>query len=195
MSDFNLNRFTAAIKTNGISRPARFEITIGTRPGSSSVSLMCEISQLPGINITTKQFRIQGPAYQMPVGMEFNGEGIPMTFYVDKNLEIKKYFETWLYSIVNPNSFNVRYQKEYVCPITIYQLDETDKRKYAVSLIDAFPRAISQMDLNAAAANQMHRLTVMFAYRKWEVITPYKTKDDYQDNIKSPYQFQPLSKT
>jgi hypothetical protein len=127
--------------------------------------------------------------------MEFNGEGIPMTFYVDKNLEIKKYFETWLYSIVNPNSFNVRYQKEYVCPITIYQLDETDKHKYAVSLIDAFPRAISQMDLNAAAANQMHRLTVMFAYRKWEVITPYNTKDDYRDNIKSPYQFQPLSKT
>jgi hypothetical protein len=82
-----------------------------------------------------------------------------------------------------------------VCPITIYQLDETDKRKYAVSLIDAFPRAISQMDLNAAAANQMHRLTVIFAYRKWEVIAPYKTEDDYRDNIKSPYQFQPLSKT
>ena len=195
MAEFNLNRFTTAIKTNGISRPSRFEINIGTRPGSSDVSLMCEISQLPGINITTKQFRIQGPAYQIPVGMEFNGEGIPMTFYVDKNLEIKKYFETWMYSIVNPNSFNVKYQKEYVSTITIYQLDEKDVRKYAVSLIDAFPKAIGQMDLNAAAANQMHRLTVMFAYRKWEVISPYKTNDDYQDNITTPYQFQPLSKT
>jgi len=131
----------------------------------------------------------------MPVGMEFNGEGITMTFYVDKNLEIKKYFETWLYSIVNPNSFNVRYQNEYVCTITIYQLDETDKRKYAVSLIDAFPKAIGQLDLNSGASNQIHRLTVIFTYRQWMVEYPYRTKDDYQDNIKSPYQFQPLSKT
>jgi hypothetical protein len=129
--------------------------------------------------------------------MEFNGEGIPMTFYVDKNLEIKKYFENWMYSVINPNSFNVKYQTEYKAEIQIYQLDEQDKRKYAISLVDAFPKAIGQMDLNAGAANQMHRLTVVFAYRKWNVIenTPYTTTKDYADTLKTPYQFQPLSKT
>ena len=192
MSNFNLDQFTSVIKNNGISRPSRFEININ-RQGGYNTSMMCEISQLPPISITTKQFRIQGPAYERPVGMEFSGEGIPMTFYVDKSLQIKQYFEDWLYSIVNPNSFNVKYQSEYVSDIQIYQLDEQDKPTYAISLIDAFPKAIGQMDLNAAAANQMHRLTVMFAFRKWDVVekTPYNTKDDYQDDIKSPYQFQP----
>jgi hypothetical protein len=206
MSNFSLAKFTTAIKDTGISRPSRFEIVIGQPVASDTAqqnnfayaynaSLMCEMSQLPGISINTKQFRIQGPAYQRPVGMEFNGDSIAMTFYVDKDLKIKKFFENWVYSIVNPNSFNVKYQQEYVVPIKIFQLNEKDVRTYTVSLIDAFPKAIGQLDLNSGASNQIHRLTVIFTYRQWMVEYPYRTKDDYQDNIKSPYQFQPLSKT
>ena len=202
MSNFSLDKFTTAIRKNGISRPARFEILIGQPVTigdnqqniftySKDTSLMCEISQLPSLNITTKQFRIQGPAYQRPVGMEFNGEGIPMTFYLDKDLKIKKFFESWMYSVVNPNSYNVKYQQEYVAPIDIFQLNEQNNSVYNLTLIDAFPRAIGQLDLNAGAANQMHRLTVVFAYRKWEVKAPYSTKDDFKASIKSPYQFQP----
>jgi hypothetical protein len=194
-----VNDFLSAIKNNGISRPSRYEVLIGKPTGprgnfyrfDRDVSLMCEISQLPSLIIQTKQLKIQGPAYQRPIGMDFNGDGIPMTFYVDKNLKIKTFFDDWMYSIVNPNSFNVKYQSEYVTTLRVSQLDESDNIKYTIELLDAFPRSMGQLDLNASSANQMHRLTVVFAYRKWQVIKPYNTQDNYSDTLQQPYQFQP----
>ena len=131
------------------------------------VSLFCEITSLPGMSITTKGQRIYGTAYQRPVSSEFGGEAISMTFYVDNNFDVKDFFDSWMFSIVNPNSFNVMYQQEYVAPIKITQLNENDEDQYSIFLEDAFPRSMNMMNLDMSSTNQVHKLTVNFSYRRW----------------------------
>lgn len=182
-SAFNLSNFISEIRGRGLSKPNKFEIFIlRGNTNSKLVSLFCEISNLPGININTKGLRIYGPAYQKPVSTEFGGEAITMTFYVDANFDVKKYFDDWVFTVVNPNSFNVQYENYYTSDILIKQLNEKNEIIYDVTLIDAFPRAVNMMDLNMGADNQAHKLNVTFSYRKW-VTTG---SDNFVPKIKDP---------
>ena len=174
MADFNLNNFVTQITKTGVAKTNRFEIQI-TPPKSLReftadgrlVNLYCDISNLPGMSVITKGLRLFGPAYQRPVSSEFNGEAINMTFYLDRDMKIKEFFDAWMFNTVNSNSFDVSYADEYIADIKISQLDENDKPTYSVYLKDAFPRAMSLVDLSAGATNQAGRLNMTFAYRRW----------------------------
>lgn len=180
MAHFNLQNFQSLVLGQGLARTNRFEVFIDPpkvlAPGAVSilqqnqkVSLLCEQASFPQLNINTKSYRIYGPAYQRPVTSEYGGEGIPLTFHVDRNMEVKKFFDSWMTSIVSDNNYTVSYKESYVSQsVEIKQLDEADNYTYGVRLIDAFPRSMNLMELNNGAQNQTHRLTVLFAYRKWE---------------------------
>jgi hypothetical protein len=105
------------------------------------------------------------------VSIDYGGEGITMTFLVDQQMVVKDFFDHWMEKVISNYSFNVNYQDEYTSLIRIYQLNQQDERVYGVMLTDAFPRAIAQMDLNHSTQNQVHKLNVTFAYRKWESTT------------------------
>jgi len=180
MSDFNLNNFITKITKTGVAKTNRFEVRISPpealqefKNDGELVSLYCDISNLPGMSVITKGLRLYGPAYQRPVSSEFNGEAINMTFYLDRDMRVKAFFDSWMFRTVDPNSFNVNYAKDYIAKIKISQLDENDKPTYSVYLEDAFPRAMSLVDLSAGATNQAGRLNMTFAYRKW--IAEHKT--------------------
>lgn len=174
MANFSLKNFVSELNKSGVAKPSKFEIEI-TPPVSLAnysnisklASMYCEVANFPTLSIITKQHQIYGPAYQRPVGSDYGGDGISVTFMVDKDMNIKKFFESWMLSIVDKDSHNLSYQSTYVSPIKISQLDINDNINYSIKLIDAFPRMISEMGLNSAAINSVHKLTVVFAYRKW----------------------------
>jgi len=174
MSNFNISRFTAEVNAYGLARPSRFEVIItpprsilGLASTSRTVSLFCDATILPGMSIITKQLKSFGPAYQRPVSVEYGGDAINMAFYIDTQMWVKAFFDAWMTKIVNWKSFTVEYQSEYVSQIEIRQLDEKDNVTYSVILEDAFPRSINMLDLNSSSANQAHKLSVIFAYRRW----------------------------
>ena len=90
-----------------------------------------------------------------------------MIFHVDRDMKVRKFFEDWLHLIVSPNDFTVSYQEDYISTINIKQLDERENITHNIQLIEAFPRNITNMELNHASQNQTHRLNVLFAYRYW----------------------------
>jgi hypothetical protein len=195
MSNFNLNNFMTEVRRSSISRSDRFEVQIippaslqGFAKDSKLVSLYCDISNLPGMSVITKGLRLYGPAYQRPVSSEFNGEAINMTFYLDRDMNVKAFFDAWMFKTVNPNSFNVSYAQEYISEIKICQLNENDEETYAIYLEDAFPRAMSLVDLSAGAVNQAGRLNMTFAYRRW-----YSTHPSYTGS-RAKTNFNPLLK-
>jgi hypothetical protein len=174
MANFNIDTFRTEINRSGIAKSNKFEVQIlppaslqGFNNESRLVSLYCDITNLPGMSITTKGLKLYGPTYQRPISSEFNGEGINMTFYLDEGMNVKAFFDAWMFKTVNPNSFNVSYAEDYIAKIKISQLDENDKETYSVYLEDAFPRAMSLVDLSAGATNQASRLNMTFAYRRW----------------------------
>lgn len=68
---------------------------------------------------------------------------------------------------------NLRFPKgnnsRYMTQITITQFDDVVKQIYAVNLIDAFPIGIAAQPLSWAEEG-FHRLTVQFAYQRYETI-------------------------
>jgi hypothetical protein len=171
---FRLQDFIAQVKTKGLARVNRFEVIITPPPGINAnylefnkISLLCEVSNFPPINLSVKPFKIFGPSYQRPITSEYGGDGISMTFHVDREMKVRKFFDDWIESVVDRNNFTVAYQSEYVTKILIRQLDEADNVNYEIELQEAFPRSITLMDLNQTAQNQTHRLNVIFAYRYW----------------------------
>jgi hypothetical protein len=177
MANFSLKNFQAQVRTGGLARPNRFEVLINLPPAliaqgystndSKILSLFCESTNLPMQTIGVKTQRIQGPAYQRPVSVDYGGEGITMTFLIDQQMDIKGFFDAWMSKIIDPIQYFVYYQDSYVAPITINQLNQKDNTTYSVILEDAFPRSVSLLELNNSAQNQVHKLNVTFSYRRW----------------------------
>jgi hypothetical protein len=175
-SSFNLSLFLSAIREDSLARVNRFEVMIPSPRGMSDLnrsyadftSLYCEMASLPPVNISTKSFKIFGPTYQRPFGAEYGGEGISLTFHVDRDMNVKKFFDDWTSVVVDPDSGLVNYQENYTSTITLRQLDEQENITYELELYEAFPRSSNLLELNNSAQNQTHRLNVLFAYRYWK---------------------------
>lgn len=177
-SNFSIEDFRSAIFKDSLARTNRFEVIIPAPIGMSnsnssyagSTSLYCEMASLPPVNISTKSFKIFGPTYQRPFGAEYGGEGVSLTFHVDRDMNIKKFFDEWTAVIVDPDSGLVNYQENYISTLTLRQLDEQENVTYELELYEAFPRSVNLLELNNSAQNQTHRLNVLFAYRYWKDI-------------------------
>lgn len=173
-SSFQLENFLSEIRQGSLARVNRFEVIINAplNTGQSindakKISLLCEVANFPPLSLTVKPFKIFGPSYQRPITSEYGGDGMSMTFHVDRDMAVKRFFDDWLEYIVNRNSFTVAYQSDYITEILVRQLDEQNNVTYEIELLEAFPRSITLMDLNNSAQNQTHRLNVIFAYRYW----------------------------
>ena len=179
-SSFNLSLFLSAIREDSLARVNRFEVMITAPKGMSDVnrsyadftSLYCEMASLPPVSISTKSFKIFGPTYQRPYGAEYGGEGISLTFHVDRDMQVKKFFDEWTARVVDPKSGLVGFQEEYISTINLRQLDEQENVTYELQLEEAFPRSVNLLELNNSAQNQTHRLNVLFAYRYWRDVGP-----------------------
>ena len=90
-----------------------------------------------------------------------------MTFLVDGSMNVKALFDNWVSKIIDPLQYFVYHPSSYATQIEIYQLDSNDEPVYSVILQDAFPKIVSTMELSQAAQNQVHKLHVTFAYRRW----------------------------
>lgn len=130
---------------------------------------------------------LYGPAHQRPISIDYGGDGIAASFYLDREMNVKRFFDIWMQSIVNASTDNVSYQNDYITNIVIRQLSDgrgglqntstfnprgvTEEATYAVQLEEAFPRSMNLVDLNTGSQNQISRLTVVFAFRKWKYET------------------------
>lgn len=178
-SYFNLDQFKANVFQKGLADADRFEVFFPTPPlciyGKKAefdqtflAGLYAEQVYFPPLNIITKQLRISGPAFQRPVGIDFGGDSLSISFVLDRDMEIKKMFDYWMQSIVSPDQFFVEYRKNYVCPIEIRQLNRDDEIVYSVLIEDAYPKSMVPIDLHSTNQGQYHRLNISFAYRKWK---------------------------
>ena len=178
-ANFNLGQFLSQSRRDSFARVNRFEVFINSPAAlrqnnrdAVSVSLYCEMASLPPVNISTKSFKIFGPTYQRPFSAEYGGEGISLTFHVDRDMQVKKFFDEWTAKVVDPDSGFVGFQEEYISTLKLKQLNEQDEVTYELELLEAFPRSVNLLELNNSAQNQTHRLNVLFAYRYWKDVSP-----------------------
>lgn len=194
-SKWNVSNFLAEVSTKGLAKPCRFEVTINMpkclsgNAAGQQVSMMCDQAILPYSRVLTSRQQIFGPPSFHPVGVDYNGEGVSLQFYVDRDMNVKRFFDAWTDGIIDRKSFTAFYQENYLTTILVSQLDEADNITYQIKLIDAFPVGVQALMLDAQAINQVHRLSVNFNYRKWEEVQigadskPEFTKTSPQQNL------------
>jgi len=169
----NIRDFASSFKQDP-ARASRFDVYITIPPiiaimygtVTKQLSLRCEMTELPGrtFNVTERKFG-SAPVQKVPFQSVYSD--VNMTFIVSGDMTERLVFDQWM-ELINPSStYNFKYKADYVTDIVIRQYDMQNKLKYASVLIDAYPVAVSQQDLDWSSDNY-HKLNVTFAYTNWQ---------------------------
>lgn len=168
----SISKFRSTFQKD-LARPNRFDVFIPIpvpllpyySSGASQLSLRCEQSELPSRALATADRKIGSvPVQKFPYLSLYND--INLTFLVSGDMTEKLLFDAWL-NIINPTSnFNFNYKKDYCTEIVIRQYDMSNNLTYDVLLIDAYPIAVNQLDLDWSN-DGVHKLSVVFAYTYW----------------------------
>jgi hypothetical protein len=138
--------------------------------GLRSIQLRAESVQLPGRNLsTTDDPNVYGPVRTVVDGVSF-AEDINITFQCGSELQERKFFEKWQEEAFDKGTWNLKYYDNYKGSLSIYLLDKNDKRRYGLKCHEAYPKSVTGMDLNAAPATDIAKVTVVFVFRYWTAL-------------------------
>ena len=180
---------------SGYAKPSRYEVTLnppsGGRGKSSGLnsnlmsilmpqktsegttrqtSLRCESIEFPGRNLdTVADVNIYGPERNIVNGYSY--ADITGVFQCSTDLKEKTFFETWQRLAYNPQTWAMGYYDDYTGALEIHQLDQKDKRRYGVQLIECFPKTVAEISLSSAQATDVQKISVTFSYRYWKNLT------------------------
>ena len=128
--------------------------------------------QTCALPISTKEIR-HGNAPARNFVYDMKSSGISATFYADKFMRERSYFELWQKSAMSTSStFNTNYYDNYVSNLNIFQLgqfasrQERDDVTYGVQLIDCFPSKIGAIEYSHDT-NNIQTIDVDFSFRYW----------------------------
>jgi len=134
------------------------------------VRAFCNAISMPDREVVMKEIKHNGPTRK--IAYDFKSQDITATFFADKFLRERTYFELWQKSAVSTANFNYNFYNDYVTNLNIFQLGQYASRQdrdditYGVQLIDAFPKTISSVDYSADT-NTIQSFSVTFTFRYW----------------------------
>tara|TARA_Y100000310_G_scaffold323837_1_gene384811 strand:+ start:762 stop:1307 length:546 start_codon:yes stop_codon:yes gene_type:complete len=169
----NLSDFIGIMASGKFARKNQYEFRIYPPGGItykgggiSELSLRCESVTLPGQTLASNVDELRlGPGRECVYNVTF----APLTavFLSDNRLNEKTFFEDWQNLAFDRITHKLGYYDDYKADMTINQLNSKGETVYSAKLIDAWPKAIAQMDL-AASDTELVRLSVELAYYRWE---------------------------
>jgi len=181
----DLSSFKANIsKLGGPAVSHRFEVSIpyrgngrvwqrpGTIPTNASTTanktfkVTCLTAELPGKAYATTEERTYGPIRKRPYSQFFTDAAF--TFMGTRNMPEKKFFDSWMDTIQDPDTFDFEYYNNFTTDVTVTQFDVTNKLVYECTLIEAWPLNVGAIALDWGSTNEFPRLTVTMAYRRWK---------------------------
>jgi hypothetical protein len=202
-SKFNINAFRSEILNKGVMRPQYFHVDIGVPEylqkaynDITSISLRCESTALPGIDLSDGYSGIPRAGYGVKEYIPYNVEHkvINFTFLLDQGTYVQDFFLRWMSSIVNFNNpgggtlntkishgynnvtfnaYEVGYKDSYCSPaVSIYTYNPQGEQTISVKLYRAFPISLTEVPLTWNDTDQIGRLTVPMTFKDFE----YQTK-------------------
>ena len=184
---FDIGEFLSDITKHGVSKPSQFDVVFippsnfGGPPFSAEhLSFRCETAELPGRQVATTPYRIYGATH--PVAYNHTNLPINLTFLCSEFLSEKVYFESWIEYIAGLTSnkaddtprMNAQYYDNYVADMEIHQFQMNQNTKiYSAKFIEIFPINVLPLTLDRKLQNEVHKVQVTFAYKRWARI-PHK---------------------
>ena len=152
------------------------------------VNAFCKSITMPDRTMTTESV-INGPGPAYNVVTDHTYADITATFFADKYLRERQYFELWQKSAFNSLSNNYEFYDNYVSDIDLFNLGQFANSKgssedpaarddvtHGVKLYDCYPVQIGAPALSYDN-NNIIEFTVTFKYRYWQNYFITKTAD------------------
>ena len=143
-----------------------------------NIDMMCSKVTLPNRDIATAPHQVYGPRREMPYTYQYSAQ-IECSFYGDKFLRQRLFFENWQKNLIDINSHHMKYYDDYVGSMDIFQLGQYDARidsdvprvTYGVRLFEVYPQTIGSIDLSYASENEQTIVPITLNFRTWQNLT------------------------
>lgn len=178
--DIGINSFVANI-TEGFASPNKYKvmfnrpnITSNSRTGTSaegsgddeSISIMCNVANIPGRSIKTYENRHYGVPFKLPYTAEYGD--ISFSFVSQIGFREREFFKKWQEEVVDPVTGLLNFYDNYKGSIILFHLDGRDgDPDYMVNIIDAYPVSVGEMALGYSMMNETMISSITFTYRSW----------------------------
>lgn len=186
---FNINEFLTNAG-EGFARETHFSVEITlpkilqdlTNKGQDrDISFMCNAAQIPGRRLeTVTQSRFGMGLYQpFAVGAVFTP--LTLEFYCDAKADTLKLFHSWHDRVFQPmtdsagnkvNGLKVEFPDNYLTTLSLFQHDVKGDKIAEWKFYDAFPEAITPIQLSWSARNSFIVVQTEFAYAYFEQAQP-----------------------
>ena len=154
---------------NGFSIPELIA-SVNTPQTKRRVQAFCSTITMPSREAVQKEIRHNGPTRNFVYN--YTTPEITATFYTDKFMRERTFFEIWQKAAFSNLTHNINYYNDYVSPVDIMALgnyasrQERDDVTYAVRLLDCYPRIISEVSFSHTE-NTVQTFEVTFSFRNW----------------------------
>ena len=137
------------------------------------INIHCDSISMPGHDLESQEIKYgSAPTTSMVTSHAFEGT-IKASFYADKYLRERHFFELWQKMAVNMVTHKANYYDDYVGKMHIYQLGSLDGEvnrdvpTYGIEAIEVYPKTISGIEYAYNSANEIVKVNVGFAYKQW----------------------------
>ena len=147
------------------------------------VDLLCKSAALPASQLGVIEVPFRGRTVKIAGDRTFDTWS--PTFFNDKDMAIRAYFEQWLESMNTHNGNNApkfipnNSDGYMAAALRVKQLEKNSTEKGTIlreyTLHHAFPTNVSQIDLGYDSNDQISEFSVEFQYSYWTVETPTAT--------------------
>lgn len=129
------------------------------------IGILCESCTLPGRQITTVDYQSYAHPEKIPYG--FINEEVTFTFLLTQDYYVKKMFDKWAKSVIDPDKYTAGYADKYTTDVVIQQLNKENLPVYGVKLKGAYPVTFSSVTLDNTAENSIQKFSVTMAYENF----------------------------
>lgn len=167
----NIQSFLSNI-SDGLASPNRYMVEFSNpahgRQNDPKISMMCNVSQLPGRLIKSY---INGHYYSPKLPLENEFQPITFSFISQMKMKERKWFEDWQAKVITPDTDMIHFFDDFKGDIIIKHLnDENGEPDYTVKLWSAWPTTIGEIGMGYSMSNDTMIQSVTFAYWYWETL-------------------------
>lgn len=199
---FNINEFKSHVDGNGgFLKNNRFAVLVSkpnilpaTFSDLSELRFYAESASVPGMALQSAELRREGIGNLEKASWGAAFTDLNISFRIDQKTKIWNFFQVWMNSIYNYNMdasggrqrtfFELGYKDDYATAMSVFVYNEIDRGKnpvITIDFIDAYPIAISDMQMNWGSADIM-KLNVTFNFRSWNL----RESGKYPMNLENP---------
>jgi hypothetical protein len=191
---FNINEFKSNVLSRGVAKTSKFFVDI-SRPADlqRDIRFLCDTATLPGVAFQSSEIRQSGYGNIDSVPYVTTFEQLQLSFIVDSEGAVYKYFHEWVSSIVNFDEYGssdtttvphslYAFPNTYHAVITITHLNEALGEIVEYKLYKAYPINLGSISV-AWSETGIAKLPVSFAYNSWS--SKYLNKGQNNNNANS----------